>query len=95
VIFELTHMILVLYSWILVIAVFISWVNADPYNTIVRFIRNITEPVLAPIRRKLLRLTYKTGLDFSPLVALIVIIFIDRVIVRVLLPIAIRLEHGG
>ncbi len=95
VILEAVHLLLVLYTWLLVAAVIISWVNADPYNSIVRFIRNVTEPLLAPIRRRLLKLSYKTGLDFSPMVAMIIIIFIDRVIMRVFMPIVLRLEQGG
>ena len=95
VVLEAIHLILVLYVWLLVAAVIISWVNADPYNTIVRFIRNVTEPILAPIRRWLIKLAYKTGIDFSPLVAMLIVIFIDRLIMRIFMPIVLRMEQGG
>ncbi len=92
VIFMAAHLVLQLYLWIIVAAVIISWVNADPYNAIVRFIRNLTEPVFAPFRRWLMKLSYKTGLDFSPFVVMLVIIFIDRIIMRIFMPMALKLE---
>ena len=67
-----------LYTWVIIAAALISWVNPDPYNPIVQFLRRVTEPVLRPIRNMLSR--YQTGLDFSPLVAILIIQFIQRVI---------------
>ena len=94
VIIDFSHMILILYTWILIAAVVISWVNADPYNQIVRFIKTLTEPILAPLRKKLIKFSYSTGLDFSALVALFIIIFTDRILMRVLMPLAYKLEGG-
>lgn len=94
VLFEFTHMILWLYTWLLLAAVVISWVNADPYNQIVRFIKTLTEPMLAPLRKKLIKLSYSTGLDFSALVAMFIIIFTDRIVMRILMPLAYKLEGG-
>ena len=67
-----------IYMWVIIAAALITWVNPDPYNPIVQFLRRITEPVLRPIRRVLSR--YQTGLDFSPLVAILIIQFVQRVI---------------
>jgi YggT family protein len=75
--------ILNLYTWIIIAAALITWVSPDPYNPIVRFLRQVTEPVLHPIRR--LIPTYKTGIDLSPLIAIILIQFIERVILPSLL----------
>ena len=72
-----------LYTWVIIAAALITWVSPDPYNPIVRFLRQVTEPVLSPIRR--LIPTYKTGIDFSPLIAIILIQFIERVILPSLL----------
>jgi len=69
--------------WIIIASALISWVSPDPYNPIVRFLRQVTEPVLRPIRR--LIPTYQTGIDFSPLVAIILIQLIERVILPALL----------
>jgi len=73
------------YIWILFGRVVVSWVNADPYNPIVRFLYNATEPVLARIRR---RLPVYAGLDLSPIVAWIAIIFLQRFVVHSLYDLA-------
>jgi len=67
-----------LYTLIIIAAALISWVSPDPYNPIVQTLRRLTEPVLRPIRRVLS--PYQAGLDFSPLVAILVIQFVERVI---------------
>ena len=74
------------YIWILFGRVVVSWVNADPYNPIVRFLYNATEPVLARIRRLLP--VYAGGFDLSPLVAWIAILFLQRFLVRSLYDLA-------
>ena len=72
-------MVLTLYQWIIVARAVLSWVNPDPYNPIVRFIHNITEPVLAPVRRKLP--TSYGGIDFSPIIVFFAIILLKLWIV--------------
>lgn len=68
-----------LYSYVIIAAALISWVSPDPRNPIVQFLRQITEPVLAPVRRMLP--PWKTGgLDLSPIIVLLAIQFIERVI---------------
>jgi YggT family protein len=72
------------YSWVIIAAALISWVSPDPRNPIVMFLRQVTEPVLSPIRRLLP--PWKTGgLDLSPLIVLLVIQFVERVILQTLL----------
>jgi YggT family protein len=73
------------YMWILFGRIVISWVNADPYNPIVRFLYNATEPVLARIRR---RLPLAGGFDLSPIVVWIAIIFLQRFLVQSLYDLA-------
>jgi YggT family protein len=63
------------YWWILLGRVLISWVNADPYNPIVRFLYVTTEPVLARVRRVLP--VYAGGFDLSPIVVWIVLLFLQ------------------
>ena len=75
------------YLWIIVIRAVISWVNPDPSNPIVRFLYQITEPVLGPIRRRL----PMTGIDFSPLIAMLAIYFLQWFLVPVLVKTAYRL----
>ena len=54
-----------LYFWIVIIATVLTWVRPDPYNPIVRVLRQLTEPVFYRVR-KWLPFTYTSGLDFSP-----------------------------
>lgn len=78
-----------IYMWIIIIRAILSWVNPDPYNPIVQFLHNITEPVLGPIRR---RLPYMGGIDISPLVVLLVIIFLQSFLVATIRDMAIRVS---
>jgi YggT family protein len=82
-----------LYFWILIIAALLSWVNPDPYNPIVRFLRAVTEPVLQQVRRRL-PFVYAAGIDFSPLVVIVVIQLLQYVVVRSLYMLAYRIGPG-
>jgi YggT family protein len=70
---------LTLYMWIIIARAVISWVNPDPYNSIVRFLISVTEPFLYPIRR---RLPFMGGIDFSPVILILVIVFLEFFLVR-------------
>ena len=59
------------YMWIIIGRAVISWVNADPYNPIVRFLYEATEPLLGRIRRALP--ISMGGIDFSPLILIMLI----------------------
>jgi len=73
-----------LYSWVVIAAALITWVSPDPRSPIVMFLRQVTEPVLGPVRRLLP--PWKTGgLDFSPLIVILAIQFVERVILPGLL----------
>jgi YggT family protein len=69
------------YIWLIIGRVIISWVNADPYNPIVRFLHGATDPVLDPIRR---RLPIMGGLDLSPMLLILGIIFLRQFLVPTL-----------
>ena len=72
------HYVLNFYMWVIIARAVLSWVNPDPYNQIVRFIHNITEPVLYPIRS---RVPYMGGIDISPIIVILVIVFLEKFIV--------------
>lgn len=78
-----------IYMWIIIGRAVISWVNPDPYNSIVRFLNSITEPVLYPIRRRL-PISFG-GLDFSPIIVILAIIFIQSFLVQTLYQLAARI----
>jgi len=77
------------YMWILVARAIISWVSPDPYNPIVQFLVRSTEPVLRPVRRLL---PFPGGIDFSPLVVILGVLFLQQFLVPSLLELAWRLQ---
>ena len=70
-------------KWLVIIAAVISWLNPDPRNPIVQFLYKTTEPLLRPFRR-LLPPRRTGGIDFSPLVLILLIVFIEAVLSRLL-----------
>lgn len=83
--------ILTIYMWVIIARAVISWVNPDPYNPIVRFLYNITDPVLIAIRRRLP--LYFGGIDFSPIIVILAIVFLQQFVVATLRDLAMRLAH--
>ncbi len=84
---------LTIYMWIVIISAVISWVNPDPYNPIVRFLRVVTEPVYRPIRKLI---GYRLGpIDISPMVVILAIIFVQKFLVSSLIEFAYKLKTGG
>ena len=81
---RLIMFVLDIYTWVIIAAAVISWVTPNPYNPVVRVLRRLTEPVLAPIRQLLP--PWKTfGLDFSPLIVILVIQWVVPVLLRALM----------
>ncbi|MDV2502530.1 MAG: YggT family protein [bacterium] len=78
------------YMWIVIGAVIISWVSPDPYNPIVRFLHQATEPVFYRVRRYLPM--SGMGLDFAPLIVLLAIYFVKAFLVRSMVDLAVRLR---
>lgn len=66
---------------LLLVRVIVSWVNADPYNPIVRFIVNATEPLLRPLRRIMPAIG---SLDLSPILLVLILYFIKAALVDTL-----------
>ncbi|MEI6127730.1 MAG: YggT family protein [Pseudomonadota bacterium] len=86
----LFHYVLTLYLWIIIARAVISWVNPDPYNPIVRFLYQATEPVLYRIRRAIP--LPGMGIDFSPIIVFAIILFLDNFLVPTIQQIALRLQ---
>jgi len=77
---------LTLFMWIVIARAVLSWVNPDPYNPIVRFINQVTDPVLYQIRKRIP--TLFGGIDFAPIIVLLGIIFLKEFLVRSLFSLA-------
>ena len=88
---EIVLIVLDLYVWLLIASAILSWLIAfNVVNTrnqfvasIAEFLYRITEPVLAPIRRMLPSLG---GLDLSPIVLILIIMFLQKVIGYYIMP---------
>jgi YggT family protein len=89
---NILDILLTAYMWIVIISALISWVNPDPYNPIIRFLRMVTEPVLNPIRRVI---GFRTGIDFSPMVVILAILFVKYFLITSLIEFAYKLKRGG
>ncbi len=70
---------LTIYLWVVIVRALLSWVSPDPYNPIVRFIHNVTEPVLYRIRR-LIPINLG-GIDISPIIVVLAVIFLQKFLV--------------
>ncbi len=74
------EMALNLYMWIVIIRALLSWVNPDPYNPIVRFLHQVTDPLMNKIR-KWIPMT-GIGIDFSPIIIIFGIFFLQIAVVQ-------------
>jgi len=80
---QLLHIALTVYLWIIIIGALISWVNPDPYNPVVRFLRRATDPLFFWLRRHIPLIA--GGIDFSPVIAIALIIFLGSSLVPILI----------
>ncbi len=89
---KLADILLTIYMYLIIGRAIISWVNPDPYNPIVSFLTRATEPVLERVRS---RLPYLGGLDLSPMVVILIIIFLQKFAVDSLYDLGYRMKMGG
>jgi YggT family protein len=83
---KVVDIVLTIFMWIVIARAVLSWVSPDPYNPIVRFIHKVTEPVLYQIRRRI-PVSFG-GIDFSPIIVFLAIIFLQRFAVHSLYELA-------
>jgi len=77
--------------FLILLRALISWVNADPYNPLVQFLYKTTEPLLQPLRR-MLPVGFRAGIDISPIIALLILIFIRLFIVKTLIDLSFKIR---
>ncbi len=87
---QVLGLILQLYMWIVIARAIISWVSPDPRNPIVRFLYNATEPLLYRVRRAMP--IFAGGIDFSPLIVIFAIYFLQMFLVASLEDLAMQLR---
>ena len=83
---------LLVYMWVLIARAVVSWVNADPRNTIVRFLSAATDPVVERVRRLLpMRVRY-FPVDIAFLVLFGIIIFLRYALAISLIEVGARMK---
>ncbi len=79
-----------LYFYVVIVSAILSWVNPDPFNPIVRIIRNLTEPVFNKVRQWI-PFANIGGIDLSPIVVLLGIEFLRMFLVQALGELSMRI----
>ena len=87
---HLSNIILNMLSLIIIVSIGISWFSADPYNQYVRIVRSLTEPMYRPFRKFTQRLS--GPIDFSPMIVMLIIIFLQKSLPRYLMLLSHQLE---
>ena len=82
---RLVDIVLTVYIWIIIARALVSWVGADPYNPIVAFLRQVTDPLLDRIRRFVPLIG---AIDISPLILIILVWVVRGFVVTTLYDIA-------
>jgi YggT family protein len=78
---SIVNFLLTVYTFVIIARVFLTWTNISPYHPVAQWIYRLTEPVLAPIRSFM----PQTGmLDWSPMIAMILVIIVRQVVIMVL-----------
>lgn len=89
---RIADLLLTLYMYMIIGSALLSWVNPDPYNPIVRFLRRATDPLLDRIRSKMPDMG---GIDLSPLAVILAIYFLQNFVVRSIADIGYRFKMGA
>jgi YggT family protein len=77
---KILNLVLICFMWIVVARAILSWVSPDPFNPIVRFVHNLTEPVLYRIRTVVP--ARFGGIDFSPIIVILGVVFLQSFFVN-------------
>ena len=83
---QVLDIVLMVYYWLILARALVSWVNPDPFNPIVQFLHRSTDFILDPIRR----IFPPSGIDISPLIAFLIILFMREFLIRSLFQLATR-----
>jgi YggT family protein len=75
---ELVSLVINIFLFAILIQVILSWINPGSYNPVVGLIHSLTEPVLAPVRR---RMPDMGGLDLSPMVVMVGLVVLEMLLV--------------
>lgn len=74
---RLVNIVFTLYSLAFIARALLSWVRISYYHPVAHFLIQITEPILAPLRRYIPPVG---GVDFTPMVALLILWFVEQLL---------------
>ncbi|PIQ87866.1 MAG: hypothetical protein COV73_01865 [Candidatus Omnitrophica bacterium CG11_big_fil_rev_8_21_14_0_20_43_6] len=77
--------------WLVIIRALVSWVNPDPNNPIVQFLYKTTEPILEPFRKRL-PLNFRFGIDISPIIVILLVMFLKSFLIKSLFDLSLWLR---
>lgn len=80
--YEVVNLVFQIYIFIVIARALVSWVNPDPYNPIVRFLHNATDPVLERMKR-VLPLQF-SGIDLSPIALLLLLSVVEQILLKII-----------
>ena len=78
---RLINLLFTIYSVAIIARSLLPWFRISYYHPVMRFLIQITEPILAPLRRYIRPVG---GLDFTPMVAMLLLWFVEQLL-RVLI----------
>jgi len=87
---EAVNILLTMLQWLIIAAALVTWVSPDPRNPIVQFLFRSTEWILRPCR-KILPHRWTGGIDFSPILAILLIVVVKQLVIGLLLGASVRL----
>jgi YggT family protein len=79
-----------IYFWIILIRAVMSWIQPNPYNPLVRIVYKLVDPITYKISRMIP--TRFGMIDFAPFILMILIVFLQRFLVRSLFDLGARMN---
>jgi YggT family protein len=77
ILFRFINLVFTLYSLAFILRALLPWFRISYYHPVMRFLVQITEPLLAPLRRYIRPVG---GIDFTPMVALLLLWFVEQLL---------------
>lgn len=80
-IIQIINMAFTVLVWLIIARCILSFVRHNPYQPLIKFVYDITEPIMAPFRRLI---PAAGGLDFSPIIAILAVSLIQKIVIELL-----------
>lgn len=78
---KIIHILLMIYVWVVIIRAILSWVNVPSLYQVHVILYYLTEPVMRPLRR-IVPPSRLGGIDISPILVILIILFVDSFLVK-------------